>query len=299
LTVSNTDVHCMNWRSRRLPSAFTVVELLTACTLLSLLVGMLLPAISRSRESARRLDCQHRLRQVGLALTEHHDVTAGLPAGWTLDPTRVSAFGWFLRVLPFTENAALGAGVNMTQRLSDMANTDTCLVSLPLAICPSDVEEPLFALYEEIGTHEMGGQRSDIVLAWLASANFVGVFGTRDPDAVAGSTGDGTFIESRNISFSQLERGLSNTLLVGERTASKLPSTWVGFAVGGEDAQSRIVGFANLGPNRDDADESEFASRHPSCANFLWADGHVAPIPDSIDPVIYRGLATRGQDADQ
>jgi prepilin-type processing-associated H-X9-DG protein len=135
------------------------------------------------------------------------------------------------------------------------------------------------------------------VLAWLASANFVGVFGTRDPDSALGSTGDGAFLEGRAICFAQLERGLSNTLLVAERTASKLPSTWVGFAVGGEDAPSRVVGFASLGPNRDDADESEFASRHPGCANFLWADGHVAPLVDEIDPVVYRHLATRGQDA--
>jgi prepilin-type processing-associated H-X9-DG protein len=43
-----------------------------------------------------------------------------------------------------------------------------------------------------------------------------------------------------------------------------------------------------------DADESEFSSRHPGGANFLWADGHVALITDSVDTALYRRLGTRG-----
>ena len=58
----------------------------------------------------------------------------------------------------------------------------------------------------------------------------------------------------------------------------------------------RIVGQARLGPNRDDADESEFSSRHPGCANFLWADGHVAPIVNEVDQATYRRMARRGLD---
>ena len=146
--------------------------------------------------------------------------------------------------------------------------------------------------------HESGGQQSKTVLVWLASANFVGVFGTKDPDNVPGLTGNGPFLECRPTHFTELQRGLSDTLLVGERTGSKLPSAWLGFANHGEDGPSRVVGFAGIGPNRDDSDESEFSSRHPGCANFLWADCHVTSVPDSIDRAIYQRLATRGQDAE-
>lgn len=102
-----------------------------------------------------------------------------------------------------------------------------------------------------------------------------------------------TIVELRAVRLSQFVRGLSSSLLVGERTARKLPSTWVGFLTNGEDAAGRIVGFADRGPNRDSADECEFASRHPGCVNFLWADGHVSTIADNIAPNTYRQLAVR------
>ncbi len=283
---------------RHPPSAFTVVELLISCAMLGLLAALLLPAISRSRESARRLDCTQRLHQVGLSLVSHHETLGHLPAGWMLDPLRESAYGWFSHLLPFTESEALHAQISESRPLSDVEQAAAIRTSLPLAICPSDVQDPLFALYLEVGEHKLGGQQSDTVLLWLASANFVGVFGNRDPDDVPGATGNGPFIEGRLLRFAEFERGLSNTLFIGERTASKMPSTWVGFAVAGEDAASRVVGFADLGPNRDEADESEFASRHPGCANFLWTDGHVAAIADSIDCVSYRSLTTRTQEQD-
>jgi prepilin-type processing-associated H-X9-DG protein len=286
----------MSLHNRR-RSAFTVVELLICCAVIGMLAGLLLPAVSRSREAARRLECTHRLHQIGLALATHHDCRGGLPAGWTRDRTGESAFGWCLQLLPFAENTALFDSARQTRPLGDAANAEVCRSPLPWAICPSDVQEPLFALYEETGEHAVGGQRSDNILLWLASANYVAVFGARDPDDVPGPTGDGVFIEGRSIRLAELERGLSNTLLVGERTASKLPSAWLGFAARGEDAASRVTGVANFGPNRDDVDESEFASRHPGCANFLWADGRVEPMSDAIDSTVYRRLATRGQNA--
>ena len=160
---------------------------------------------------------------MGVALQVYHDIHAGLPAGWTLDGEGRSAYGWFSQVLPYADQAALFNEMNPRRPLDDAANAIAAATSLPVALCPSDVAEPLFALYKEIGSHENGGQRSDIVLGWFASANYVGVFGTREPDSSTRPAGNGSFIESIPVSFSQLERGLSNTLLVGKRTAAKLP----------------------------------------------------------------------------
>ncbi|HEY4311411.1 MAG TPA: DUF1559 domain-containing protein [Pirellulales bacterium] len=261
---------------------------------MSLLVGLLLPAINSSREAARRIDCSHRLHQIGLALHAHHEARGALPPGWTLEPTGQSAFGWFVPLLPFSEAGALAHSLDMTAPLTSNVNITPGRTALSLSICPSDVHEPLFALYKEVGTHAISGQRSDQVLVWLASANFVAMFGTRDPDDVAGTTGNGAFIETRAFRFTELERGLSETFLIGERTEAQCPTTWVGFEVAGEDAASRVAGLAWDGPNRADADESEFSSRHPGCTNFLWADGHVTPIPDEIDQMTYRQLSKRG-----
>jgi prepilin-type processing-associated H-X9-DG protein len=80
---------------------------------------------------------------------------------------------------------------------------------------------------------------------------------------------------------------------VGERTTRKLPSTWLGFDTGGEDAPGRVAGSVMLGPNRADSDECDFESRHPGHVNFLWADGHVRAMADGIDQSVYRASGRR------
>ena len=87
--------------------------------------------------------------------------------------------------------------------------------------------------------------------------------------------------------------GVGQTMLVSERTGRKLAVTWLGFLVNGEDAAGRVTGSASQTPNREEADECDFASRHSGFINVLWGDGRVEAVADSIDLHTYQQNAVR------
>jgi prepilin-type processing-associated H-X9-DG protein len=273
------------------PSAFTVLELLVSIAIIGTMAGLILPAIQAARESARRIDCAHNLQQIGVSLHMRHDACGRFPAGWKSISGTCSARGWAAQLLPFLEHDALRRQLDERGPLAVAANAALRRKTLSALLCGSDIEEKQFALFRELGSHESGGQHSTETLVELPAANYVGVFGRSDPDDESAPDGEGPLRGNRELSIAEFRRGCSHTLFVGERTARKLPSTWLGFDVRGEDAAGRVTGQAWLGPNRSDADECEFDSRHPGGVNFLWGDGHVAWVVDEIDATLYRQLA--------
>jgi prepilin-type N-terminal cleavage/methylation domain-containing protein/prepilin-type processing-associated H-X9-DG protein len=63
----------------RVPSAFTLVELLVVITIIGMLVAMLLPAVQRVRENARTTQCMNNLGQLGKAMISYESSKQEFP----------------------------------------------------------------------------------------------------------------------------------------------------------------------------------------------------------------------------
>lgn len=126
--------------SHRPPSGFTLVELLVVIAIIGILVSLLLPAVQAAREAARRMQCGNNMKQIGLALMNHHDTMGQLPPGSV-------AYGgdygknwenWALRILPYAEQQTLHDLYDFN--MPNSADVQQVVVQTPIAFmqCPSD-----------------------------------------------------------------------------------------------------------------------------------------------------------------
>ncbi len=74
---------------------FTLVELLVVIAILAILAALLLPALSRSRLLAQRVECASNLRQLGLGAHMYWDDNGGASFRWELGPTNGGRLYWF------------------------------------------------------------------------------------------------------------------------------------------------------------------------------------------------------------
>lgn len=180
--------------------AFTLVELLVVIAIIGILVGLLLPAVQSARESARRLQCQNNLKQLGLALHNHEGSRKNIPPlGDYLTAGNSVYWSVQVRLLPFLEQANLHSLVDFTKPISQQPAVARMRMSHLL--CPSEVNDrerldsPTFTHYP---------------LSYGANA---GLWHIAQPPNARGS---GVFLINRPTKFAELTDGLSNTLGMAE-----------------------------------------------------------------------------------
>ncbi|MCR9118981.1 MAG: DUF1559 domain-containing protein, partial [bacterium] len=123
--------------NRSSQSGFTLVELLVVIAIIGVLIALLLPAVQAAREAARRVSCSNNLKQLGLALHNHHDVNHAFPTN-ERTPKDISAL---VKLLPFFEQGALYDKINLAAGGVASQSIDGIVLDnrvMPSLQCPSE-----------------------------------------------------------------------------------------------------------------------------------------------------------------
>ncbi len=110
-------------RESRNDCGFTMIELLVIIAIIAVLIALLLPAVQAAREAARRSQCLNKLKQLGIAMHDYHDLVGTFPIGLMgfrspravanggkyLDgtPAGNSRWTWAWLILPYIEQGTM------------------------------------------------------------------------------------------------------------------------------------------------------------------------------------------------
>jgi prepilin-type processing-associated H-X9-DG protein/prepilin-type N-terminal cleavage/methylation domain-containing protein len=305
-------------RNRRI--AFTLVELLVVITIIGILIALLLPAVRAAREAARGMQCKNNLKQIGLALFNYESPFQRFPAG-----TSTSIPGQcqgdcrgdpiYAVLLPYLELQGLWEEYRPLSTKWGWAQywqagtTGSPVVpngsqrAVPVYECPS------------VGQWPSVTNRRDYY------ACMGGKGGTNKQATTPAGTAynDGIFVVNRWTSVSDIQDGTSNTIAFGEsvhpllygvgpgygKVAEGGPAAWV---IGADCSSPCTIGLwdtsrslkstkyamnAVLTPlNATTEANYPFGSTHPGGVSFLFADGHVSLLNETMDFAAYQGLST-------
>ena len=319
----------MNVKPRR---AMALVDLVVIMIASVTLAAIALPTIQQLRESGRREQCANRLGQIGLACLRYEETYAKFPPGRsgrdghgengqqslvssTTSPHNGGA-SLFVMLLPFMDNQALydqldlGVGSLSTDDLEWTNRPEiVAAVRRPMEIfrCPSDQAAANITdegLPSGLRPRFEGIDFAVGSYAACIGSNFPGVPNHSD---IKTST-NGAFCYSRQYKASDFSDGLSSTILVGEVAGGDSAgfSQFSYWAYAGRITSSmrstrnpmnlhpRIGGISGFYSKNTPGANGAFRSHHSAGGcNFVFGDGHVSFLDESLELETYHALSTR------
>jgi prepilin-type N-terminal cleavage/methylation domain-containing protein len=316
---------------RRIRFGMTLIELLVVIAIIAVLIGLLLPAVQRVRESAMQTACRNNLKQMGLALHGYYDVRKAMPPAYLYDEKfvpppagggfvadrprefpngqpmplrRIFTFpgwGWASYLLPHVEQDALYRRIDFAQAIEAYVHRDVRTTILPIYVCPSDLNTGIFSVTN---------QKNDPI-ADAATNSYASCFGSGGSIGELPDKGTGIFYRNSRTTFAEIADGLSTTLAIGERGAVLCQAPWAGAISDGfvrtmPDAPIYLAAveepptavMARTGRhtlNQDYSEPYDFYSPHVGVGYFLFADGSVRPLRPSVTPEVWAAIGTRAE----
>lgn len=300
---------------------FTLIELLVVIAIIAVLIALLLPAVQQAREAARRTECKNKMKQIGLALHNYHDIAQRFPfigIHPSVGVPNSTAHTWNEFLLPQIDQAPLYNQINF--------NVDNCnstgspsnfsilsAVRLPFQSCPSNPSAGSTTArngnryrvldrtvnYVEMGTMMsyapcVGPQYVDAVAPDCAAGpnSYCSVGNDWGSAATANNPGIFGGRSAYSSSIRDITDGTSNTLMVVERRGELCRYTGI-FSNNYQGLWTGLrINRTGLVLNDDGAylQNSGASSFHTGGVQAVMGDGSVRFLSENMDFVIYNYL---------
>lgn len=290
--------------SRQLLHGFTLVELLVVIAIIGVLIALLLPAIQAAREAARRMSCSNNLKQVGVAMLHYETAQGCFPPSDThsydtgtslpLPAGANKKWGWGVLILPYMENKAWADLVNTDLLIHEGNNPIAAKTIIPPYVCPSAPKaELVFASATIAGDQDVGETNYAAVATYRTT-----VKRARTHD------GEGVIYVRSSVRVTDVSDGTSKTLLLAEgdphgndpvgKSECEDPASCV-LGMSWCFSNQVTTGWGINNPKHAMFNDASVQSYHPGVANFMFADGHLETISQTIELPVLIGLTTRDE----